>query len=336
MQVEQNLEYQEDQDSSLDFTVAIRAYNSQENLPLILDKLRSQLNTQNINWEIVLVDNNSTDDTAKIVQEYQSNWCQPYPLRYYLEPQQGAIHARWRAIREARGQLIGFLDDDNFPDANWVSAAYSFAQSHPQAGVCGSQVQGKFEVEPPKNFKRIQAFLAIKEHGSQPRLYNHRTLNLPAGAGMVIRKQVWLEHVPEQLVLQGPVGKSLSAKGEDFEGMIHIGEAGWEIWYNPQMLITHQIPASRLERDYLLSLIRSAGLNVCTLRLTKASNWQKPVIITRIILGNLRRIVRHWRQYRGQYQSDLVAACEMEFFVSGLLSPWFYLKRQRAEGRREL
>ncbi|NEP11014.1 MAG: glycosyltransferase family 2 protein [Symploca sp. SIO2C1] len=327
MEAQQKLDHQGDRDSSLDFTVAVRAYNSQQNLPLILDKLRSQLGTQNISWEIVVVDNNSTDNTAKIVQEYQSNWCQPYPLRYYLEPKQGAVYARWRAVREARGKLIGFLDDDNFPDSNWVSAAYSFGQSYPQAGVYGSQVHGEFEVDPPENFKRIQAFLAIKEHGSQPRLYNHSTLNLPAGAGMVIRKQVWLDNVPEKLVLQGPVGKSLSGKGEDFEAMIHIGEAGWEIWYNPDMSIEHQIPASRLERHYLISLMRSAGLNVCTLRLTKVSNWQKPVIITRIIVGNLRRIIRHWLQYRGQYNSDLVAACELEFFVSSLLSPFSYFKR---------
>lgn len=329
MKAEQNLEHQGTKDTSLDFTVAVRAYNSQRNLPLILDKLRSQLGTQNISWEIVVVDNNSTDDTAKIVREYQSNWCQPYPLRYYLEQRQGAVYARWRAIREARGKLIGFLDDDNFPDDNWVSAAYSFAQSHPQAGVYGSQVHGEFEVAPPENFKRIQAFLAIKEHGSQPRLYNHNTLNLPAGAGMVIHKQVWLENVPEQLVLQGPVGTSLSGKGEDFEAMIHIGEAGWEIWYNPQMSIYHQIPSSRLERDYLIALIRSAGFNVCTLRLIKVSNWRKPIVMIRIILGNLRRIMKHWLQYRGKYQSDLVAACELEFFVSSLLSPLYYLKRNR-------
>lgn len=58
----------------LDFTVAIPTYNGANRLPLVLEKLRSQINTENISWEVIIVDNNSSDNTSKIVQDYQSRF----------------------------------------------------------------------------------------------------------------------------------------------------------------------------------------------------------------------------------------------------------------------
>lgn len=134
------------------FTVAIPTYNGESRLPEVLDRLRSQLHIEIFSWEIIVVDNNSTDRTAEVVQTYQASWQCPYPLRYYFEAQQGAAFARARAIKEAQGALIGFLDDDNLPAPNWVSAAYSFGQEHPSVGAYGSQIHGIFEVSLLKIF----------------------------------------------------------------------------------------------------------------------------------------------------------------------------------------
>ncbi len=313
--------------SALDVSVVIRAYNSEETLPAILDKLRSQTDTDAIAWEVIVVDNNSTDATAQIVKDYQSKWERSYPLKYFLETKQGAASARKRAVAESSGGLIGFLDDDNFPDERWVAEIYAFSSSHPKAGVFGSRIQGEFEVEPPKDFKKIQGFLAIKEYGDRPRRFNADLLDLPAGAGMVVRKRVWVENIPQKLQLQGPVGASLTEKGEDFESMIHISRTGWEIWYNPEMRIYHKIPAWRLEKDYLLNLVRCSGLNVCTLRCVRAKSWRKPIIAARIIAGSLQKSIRHFLAYKGQFEEDVVASCQMEFFRSSLISPLYYLKR---------
>ena len=115
----------------LNFSVAIRTYNGEKYLPLLLEKLRSQVNTENISWEIVIVDNNSTDNTTRIIQEYQLDWPESYPIHYFFEPQQGACYARQRAMKEAKGSLVGFLNDDNLPSPDWVASAYVFGQSHP-------------------------------------------------------------------------------------------------------------------------------------------------------------------------------------------------------------
>lgn len=310
------------------FTVAIRTYNSSQLIPEILERLRSQVNVENFSWEIIIVDNNSTDNTLEIIQAYQSHWPEDYPLFYYIETKQGASFARRRAIKEARGTLIGFLDDDNFPDKNWVASAYTFGKSHPQAGAYGSQVYGKFEIEPPENFNRLKPFLAIIERGSQPKLYDPDNIVLPPGAGLVIRKQAWVDSVPEQMVLQGPVGKSLVAKGEDSEALLYIAKGGWEIWYNPEMFIEHQIPAWRLEKNYLLSVVRGCGMATCHLRVINAKKSQIPLIVIRTIIGNLKRIVQHLIKYRGKISKDLVVACEIEFYKSNILSAFSYLKNK--------
>jgi len=309
----------------MDLTVAIRTYNRSAQLRQVLDQLSQQKNTDGIVWEIVIVDNNSTDDTLPVVKQYQSHW-PAYPIRYFLETQQGAVFARQRCIKEAEGELIGFLDDDNFPTSNWVYAAYSFGKLYPKAVAYGSRILGKFEVEPPENFERIESFLALRERGSKPNLYKPEILSLPPGGGLVIRKKIWLENVPNSLKFLGPVGEFLSGKGEDFEALLYLAKAG-EIWYNPEMIIEHEIPSRRLEKDYLLGLIRSVGLSLFQMRITTANNWEKPMIAMQLIFGNLRRAILHLSKYRSKVKTDLIAACEMEFFLSGMVSPFYGIKQ---------
>lgn len=306
---------------AVDITVAIPTYNGATRIPAVVDRLREQTNTEQFSWEILVVDNNSSDDTAKIVQQYQADWSSSHPLRYCFAPEPGLAFARQKAVEEARGTFVCFLDDDTLPAPDWVASAWAFGQEHPRAGAFGGQIHGDFEVEPPENFERIKSFLAIKERGSKAHLYDPDNLNLPPGAGLVVRKQTWLDCVPPRLV-------RTERGGNDFEISLHMHRAGWEIWYNPAMHLYHQIPRWRLEKGYLLSLSRTVGLCICELRLIKAKSWQKPIVMARIVLGNLRRTISHLLKYRRQVKTDLVAACELEFFLSSLASPFYYLKKQ--------
>lgn len=310
----------------MDLTVAIPTYNGATRLPLILERLRSQTNSDSIRWEIIIVDNNSTDDTAAVVQQYQANWPYPYPLKYYFEAEQGAAFARQRAIREAQGELVGFLDDDNLPTPEWLSAAYEFARTHPQAGAYGGQIHGEYEVEPPVNFEQIQGFLAIRQRGPEPNLYEPERISLPPAASLVVRRQAWLQHVPARPTLSGKV-RGCMVQGDDYEPLLYLHKAGWEIWYNPTMQTYHQIPHWRLEKPYLTQLARGCGLATCQLRLINTADAQKPWIMARTFLGNFRRVLLHLLKYRQRVKTDLIAACELEFFLGSLLSPFYYLQR---------
>lgn len=309
----------------LHLTLAIPTYNSENRLPTLLEKLKNQTFEESLNWEIVIIDNNSKDNTALVIENYQKTWDSKIPLRYFLEKQQGAAFARLRAVKEARGEIIAFLDDDNLPDPRWVQQAYAFGQKHPQAGAWSGQIHGDFEIEPPQNFERIQAFIAIREHGEKEYLFDPYNLRLPTGAAFVVRKQVWCDSVPNVLVFKGRLGKSMVG-GEDLEPLLYIHKAGWQIWYNPAMHTLHQIPHWRLEKDYLISLARGCGLCHCQLRFINAKTWQKPIVFARTFLANLRRVVRHLIKYKGQLQNDIIARFEIEFYLSSMISPFYSLK----------
>jgi glycosyltransferase involved in cell wall biosynthesis len=306
----------------VDFTIAIPTYNGEKRLPEVLDRLKAQIDTENIAWEILVVDNNSNDNTVKVVREYQANWSD-FPLKYYLEKRQGAAFARLKAVEEAKSELIGFLDDDNIPAVDWVSNAVAFARSHPQAGAFGSRIYGDFEVTPPHNFYRIAAFLALTDRGAKPRIYNPSKKVLPPSAGLVIRRQAWLDCVPNPPILSGRIPGSMLT-GEDLEAIAHIQQAGWEIWYNSAMQVHHKIPRHRLERGYLIRFFRGIGLGRHVTRMLSIKPWQRPFAMVGYALNDLRKIAMHLYKYRNKVRTDVVAACEMELYLSCLISP-FYL-----------
>ncbi|HLP87550.1 MAG TPA: hormogonium polysaccharide biosynthesis glycosyltransferase HpsE [Nostocaceae cyanobacterium] len=306
--------------TSIDFTVAICTYNGEKRVPEVLERLQNQVDIQNLRWEVIVVDNNSTDNTSQMIQEYQAKWSPHNPLIYCWESQQGAAFARKRAIRESRAELIGFLDDDNIPALNWVAAAYAFAQEHPQAGAYASQNHPDFEVTPPDNFHRIAPFLAITERGSQALLYQPQSKLLPPSAGLVVRKQAWLESIPEKPILTGRTKGSMLTS-EDLEVLSYIQQSDWEIWYNPAMELHHKIPSWRLTKDYLIPFFRGIGLSRHVTRTIGIKSWLIPVAVVAYMTNDLRKFLLHLLKYQAKVKTDLVAACEMQLILSSLISP---------------
>ena len=307
----------------VDFTVAICTYNGANRLPAVLERLRSQTPNLAFSWEVLVVDNNSTDQTKQVILDYQARWPQAQTFRYVFEGEQGPAFARLAAIKAANGTLVGFLDDDTLPAADWVTSACRFGVAHPRAGVYGSQIHGDFEVEPPANFRKIAAFLAIVERGSKEFIYERKSRMLPPAAGMVVRRQAWLACVPSRPFLKGRTTQAMLAS-EDLEVISHIQNAGWEVWYNPRMHIYHQIPHWRLERDYLISLVRGIGLARHHIRMLRTTPWHRPFAFPLFLINDLRKAVYHWLKYRKAFKTDVTVACEMEFLSSSLISP-FYL-----------
>lgn len=313
---------------AINFTVAIPTYNGASRLPVLLDTLLTQtVPQQDFIWQVIVVDNNSTDTTAEIIKEHQHRWQGNCSLVYAFEEQQGAAFARQKAMQLAESELVGFLDDDVMPAADWVVSAYEFGLEHPKAGAYGGRIIGKFEVPPPDNFKRIQSFLALRDRGTSAHLYNPENLALPPSAAWVIRKPAWTESVPSKPKLAGRTGKSM-VQGDDYEPLLYIHKAGWEIWYHPGMYVEHHIPAGRLQEQYLIALSRGCGLCIFQLRLITANTWEKPVTFSKVMLGGLQRACIHFLKNHRQLKTDLVTRCELVFFLSWFMSPFYYFNRR--------
>lgn len=305
----------------MDITIVIPTFNGAERLPRLLDHLQHQTNTGTIAWEILVVDNNSTDTTAEVVRALQADWLADVPLRYVTEPRQGAAFARLRGVEVARGELVGFLDDDNLPDSNWVRVAWQFSQRYPQAGAFGGRIDGDYQLAPPVGFEAIAAFLAIRNLGDQPVPYHPDQLQLPPAASLVVRRQPWLDLVPPTPALAGKQPGRL-IQGDDYEPLLYLHRAGWEIWYAPDLRTRHQIPSQRLQPDYLLTLARGCGLATYRLRLVNARPHQVPGLFLRNTLGSLKRMARLYLGNRSRLSTDLVTACQWQFNLGALISPW--------------
>ena len=305
----------------MNFSVVIPTYNGAHRLPFVLKQLRSQTQSEAFNWEVLIIDNNSTDHTAQVIHDFQKHWRVDVPLRYVYEPEQGIAFARQRGVEEAKGELIGFLDDDNLPALDWVLQSYLFGKNHPKAGAYGGQIHAAYQVEPPANIERVEhLLLAVRESGDEPFLFCPEQLQLPSGAGLVVRKQAWLDHVPSQLMNTG-------RGGNDYEISLNLYKAGWEIWYNPKMHLEHDIPSHRLEKNYLLSLASLYGLKSCEFRMFISPGWKKPIVFFKVMLGGLKRTIKHQIQYQQELEKDIVAACELEFFKASSLSPFYFLQQ---------
>ncbi|MEA5468764.1 hormogonium polysaccharide biosynthesis glycosyltransferase HpsE [Spirulina sp. 06S082] len=312
----------------MDITIAIPTYNGENRLPLVLDRLRSQIKTEEIAWEVIIIDNNSRDETGKIVQQYQKDWGNLVSLEYFFEAQQGLAFARERAIQEAKGDLIGFLDDDNIPALDWVYHAVQFAREHPQAGAYGGQIHADFEIDPPLNIDKIIGFFAIRERGEIPNQYRPEVISLPPGAGLVVRRKVWQDCFSQSSSFVGRVGNSMLS-GEDAEVLLYMYKQGWEIWYNPNMHLDHKIPAKRLEKEYLLALIHGSCLPLFPLKMIVAKNWEKPAIAFKTVFGNLYNALKYKIKYREQLQQDnIISQCELQIYVSRIASFFYYLNQK--------
>jgi glycosyltransferase involved in cell wall biosynthesis len=303
-----------------DFTVAIPVYNGAKTLPQVLTRLRAQTFTTPLRWEVLVIDNNSTDQTPQVVEAFQADWLADVPLKYFCETRQGISYARQRAIAEAEGEFIGFLDDDNFAAPDWVAAACSFGQSHPQAGAFGGEVRAAFEVPPSEELADMVRLLAIGNYARQPKRYEPEKLRLPAGAGLVVRRKAWLASIPEQLT-------RVTRGGNDYEISLRLYRQGWEIWHNPTMQIEHYIPAQRVERAYLTKLAWFYGLCTCEVHLIIVPLWKKPFFLGKSFLGSLRRLVQHLIQHWSQ-RHRLNQSCRTAFLLGTVLSPFYYLQNR--------
>lgn len=313
----------------LDFTVAICTYNGANRIPDVLDCLRWQLKVQAVEWEVIVVDNNSHDDTADIVHQYQRSWPTFCSLRYAFEPQQGAAYARQKAITMARSPWVGFLDDDNLPSMLWVYKALQFARQGGEIGAFGSRIHGEFNSYLPKNFKRIAPFFALTDRGNQPRIYEPAEKVLPPGAGLVIRRQAWLDNVPSH----GKMGIRVNGRdvAEDLEPVLYIQKAGWQVWYNAHLRLVHRIPQSRLTRQSLLGLMRGVGLSRHRTRMLSVPGWKRPVIFWMYALNDIRKILRHFLKHGSKVWTDTVTASEMTLYYHSLISPYYLLQRSLRE-----
>src|ERR1700730_15808052 len=119
----------------MDITVVLCTYNRSKSLASALSSAAALVLPESVEWEILVVDNNSNDGTREVVADF----CSKYPsrFRYLFEPQQGKSRALNTGIREARGSILAFMDDDVTVESKWLQNLTSNLNSGEWSGAGG-------------------------------------------------------------------------------------------------------------------------------------------------------------------------------------------------------
>ncbi|MDW8322987.1 MAG: glycosyltransferase [Burkholderiales bacterium] len=230
----------------MDASIIVCTYNRAESLRDTLQALRAQAVAPERTWEVIVVDNNSHDHTPQVVEEMRGSWP---GLRYAYEPAQGLSHARNRGIREARGDVLLFTDDDVLPEPDWLENILN-GLVHYQADACGGYIAPLFERTPPKWFNsRFHGFIAVRcERDDDYPITD--PAQAPFGANMAFRRQVF-DRVGLFDTNRGRKGTVL-ASGEDGEMFERVLAAGYKVVFLGSARVHHKVEGFRLSRGYLL------------------------------------------------------------------------------------
>jgi glycosyltransferase involved in cell wall biosynthesis len=233
--------------------VVICTYNRAASLDAVLSALSRQCPAVDVTWSVLVVDNASTDATAEVVDAHRSRRLLP-GLRRVQENEQGLTPARRRGVRETRAPWIAFVDDDNFLEPGWLNAIAHAIRLHPAAGAIGGRVVLDWERPPSDIFKGFGFCFAEQDPGGVA-----RELNSLVGAGMVASREALIEcGWVERPLLADRVGKRLLSGG-DVEIAQRIRGAGYPLWFTPEAVMRHRIPASRINWRYLLRVNYGLG-----------------------------------------------------------------------------
>jgi glycosyltransferase involved in cell wall biosynthesis len=235
-------------------SVLICTYNRAALLEQTLAALAAAKAPAGCALEIVVVDNNSSDETPEVVREASSRG--PWPVVYIIERAQGKGFALNRGLSHVRGDIIALTDDDVLPSEDWLVRIVERFRAHDVVFVFG-KVLPRWEILPPPELltppaRDIWGPLALVDYGDDLDWYSDasfHTKRLPIGANFALRRQA-IERVGGWRTDLGKVDNTLIS-GEDHELCVRLFRAGiYSGLYDPDIRVRHLVPASRLRREY--------------------------------------------------------------------------------------
>lgn len=275
----------------MDLTILICTHNSAARLRETLQHLKNQKHTDNIAWEVLIVDYLSTDDTVNSVQIVWKDY--PISLCILNEIKPGKTPALETGLKAARGTEICIVDDDNWIHEEYVSVAHATMRNHSDVGIIGAYGEAHCEIEPPHWFDENKGIYAVGSQGTKQGYVDEKKGLCFWGAGSVIRKDAWLKakmrgFVPQLNPTRGKesiqIKKGFTA-GEDGELCFAIQMVGYRLWYEPRLRFKHYIPQARLTEKFIVDAVHSSSAAAPMMRVYLAE------VTPRSCLGLIRKII---------------------------------------------
>lgn len=292
MPVVRNVANNFDDDALMKVSVILCTRNPQ--IP-VLERVLAHLASQSLPrdfWEVVVVDNGSQPTLALGSVESLPH------LRTIVEPETGLTTARIRGIREAIGDLVVFVDDDNLLDHDYLEKALRIAEQYPWIGTFGGRISPEFVVAEPAWLRPFRSHLALIEVDRD--LWTNNPVDhgaIPCGAGLCVRREVAVAYAEavasdrRRRTLDRAATGTLSCGDTD---MVLTGlDAGWGTGRFTALHLTHVIPAKRVEFDYQRRLAADIGFSYGRLLAIRgqASRGRRAIALLKTVVASIG--VRH-------------------------------------------
>ena len=232
-------------------SVILCTYNRCQYLRDVLDSLTRSVLPPTVEWEVLVVDNNSSDETPVVVNEFLDRF--PGHFRCILEPRQGKSVALNTGVRESRGDILAFLDDDVTVEPTWLWSLTKVLENGEWAGTGGRTLLAEKFLPPPwlslSGPHSLGGVLAAQfDLGDKP----CELSDPPYGANMAFRRQMF-EKFGFFRTDMGPSADGVIPRpNEDTEFGRRLMAAGERLIYEPGAVVYHPVSRHRLRKDYFL------------------------------------------------------------------------------------
>ncbi len=198
-------------------------------------------------YEVIVVDNNSTDNTLRLLENFKAVHPQ-YNFSFYTEPNQGVAWARTRCAREAKGEIIAYIDDDSEAQQGWLSKIADFFDNNPEVYSVGGKIVPRFLTDVPDWYSKY-FFGLVGSFDQGDKIKRLKGERYPCGANMAFREKAFRK-VGYFNTLLGRSGKGLLAN-EEKDIYKRILATGMKVYYLPDVWVTHTVEANKFDIDYV-------------------------------------------------------------------------------------
>ena len=249
-------------------SVVICSYNRAAYISGALDSLYQQTASKN-NFEVIVVDNNSTDGTEQVVSKWRSENPEGY-FHYSTETNQGASYARNTGAKLAKGQWLCFMDDDAIATPSYIENIIKHIQDKPEAIGFGGSIIPKYIPSEPKWMSYYVSSL-VGNFEYAPTACAFENGKYPIESNMIVKKDIYDSIGGFNTALPGVVG-TLRIGGEGKELFYKILALGHTIYYDPSICVHHVVEVKKLTSEYMYRVASGIGRGEKT-RTLNISTW---------------------------------------------------------------
>ena len=293
----------------MDISVILCTWNNADRLRITLDAVAQCRIPEGLRWELVLVNNNSTDHTEAVADGFEGR----LPLTRVFEPTPGLSHARNAGLRAASGTFVLFTDDDVRPFPAWIEAYWRSFQAHGDRYYLGGPIESEFEGEAPPAYLLRHCPFSIKglDWGGEERPAALRERFVSANWGCRRDFAVHAGGFDARLGISAAATNAIGV-GEESDLMRRLQEEGIMPWYVPDARLYHFVPEGKVDVAHIAERREAYGrytvevlgqpMRLPQLLLQLAGNygkWQAARLLGKDERAHLLRYRLHRGQLRG-------------------------------------